>query len=52
MQRQPYPGDVPILAILTGSGADYLVTADKDLLVLAVDFPILSPDEFVRRFIT
>jgi putative PIN family toxin of toxin-antitoxin system len=44
------PNDVPILAMLIGSGADFLVSGDKDLLALAGAFPILSPAEFVARF--
>ena len=44
------PNDLPILALLIGSAADFLVTGDKDLLVLAGAFPILSPADFVGRF--
>ena len=45
------PNDVPILAMLIGSGADFLVSGDKDLLALAGTYPILSPAEFVARFV-
>jgi len=45
------PNDVPILAMLIGSGADFLVSGDKDLLALAGAYPILSPAEFVVRFV-
>ena len=44
------PDDVPVLALLIGSGADCLVTGDKDLLALADNFPILSPADFIDRF--
>ena len=46
----PDPDDVPVLALLIGSGADCLVTGDKDLLALADNFPILSPADFIDRF--
>ncbi|MEI6547694.1 MAG: putative toxin-antitoxin system toxin component, PIN family [Burkholderiales bacterium] len=45
------PGNLPVLALLIGSGADYLVTGDKDLLALAGAYPILSPADFVDRFV-
>lgn len=35
-----------LLAALKSSGADYLVTGDKDLLALAGKFPIITPAEF------
>lgn len=35
-----------LLAALTTSGADYLVTGDKDLLVLCGRYPIISPSDF------
>jgi uncharacterized protein len=44
------PDDAPILAMLIGSGADFLVTGDKDLLALAATFPILTPAAFEARF--
>ena len=45
------PNDLPALALLIGSGADHLVTGDKDLLALAATCPILTPAEFVNRFV-
>ena len=45
------PNDLPVLALLIGSGADHLVTGDKDLLALADTSPILTPAEFVDRFV-
>lgn len=38
-----------LLAALRASGADYLITGDKDLLALAASFPILTPAEFMSR---
>lgn len=35
-----------LLAALQGSGADYLITGDKDLLRLADRYPIVTPAEF------
>ena len=35
-----------LLAALATSGADYLVTGDKDLLVLSKKYPIVSPSDF------
>ncbi len=43
------PRDVPILATLVASGADVLVSGDRDLLELRGKYPIQSPAEFVRR---
>jgi predicted nucleic acid-binding protein len=37
------PNDLPVLALLIGSGADYLVTGDKNLLVLAPHYAIVTP---------
>lgn len=43
-------GDQPVLgtllAALKTSGADYLITGDKDLLVLAERYPIVTPAKF------
>ena len=44
------PDDVPILAMLIGGGADFIVTGDKDLLALAGSYPILTPAAFEARF--
>lgn len=41
--------DAPILGTLLASHADYLITGDKDLLVLADRYPIVTPAEFWRR---
>ncbi len=38
-----------LLAALLASGADLLVTGDKDLLALAQQHPILTPAEFCTR---
>jgi len=43
------PDDVPILATLVASGADVLVSGDRDLLELRGKHPIQTPAEFVRR---
>lgn len=45
------PDDLPILAMLIGAGADFLVTGDKDLLALDQAYPILSPAAFESRFL-
>ena len=44
------PDDAPILAMLIGAKADFLVTGDKDLLALAGVYPILTPAAFEARF--
>jgi predicted nucleic acid-binding protein len=41
--------DEPVLAVLLASGADLLVTGDKDLLALAQHHPILTPAAFCAR---
>jgi len=41
--------DQPVLAVLLASGAECLVTGDKDLLALADCHPILTPAEFCAR---
>ncbi len=43
------PKDAPILATLMASGADVLVSGDRDLLELRGQHPIQTPAEFVRR---
>ena len=43
------PADQPVLLTLLAAKADYLVTGDKDLLVLASQYPILPPSEFWTR---
>lgn len=41
--------DVPLLGTLLAANADYLVTGDDDLLVLAGRYSIVTPAEFWRR---
>jgi len=56
---EPLPGKVPglhdvddqpvlgtLLAALKASGADYLITGDKDLLAMAERYPIVDPAKF------
>lgn len=43
-------GDLPILAALLASKADYLLSGDKDLLALAGQYPsIVTPAAFWRK---
>lgn len=42
--------DEPILAILMASGAQMLVTGDKDLLALSDRFPIVAAADFCARY--
>lgn len=35
-----------LLAALRNSGADYLITGDRDLLAVAQHYPIISPADF------
>lgn len=41
--------DGPVLGTLLASKADYLITGDKDLLVLAERYPIVTPVAFWQR---
>jgi putative PIN family toxin of toxin-antitoxin system len=43
------PANQAVLGTLLGSGADYLVTGDKDLLAIAGRFPIVTPAMFWER---
>lgn len=43
------PSDQPVLATLLAAKADYLITGDKDLLVLAGHHSIITPSEFWAR---
>lgn len=43
------PADLQILGIMHAGRADYLITGDKDLLVLAGRYPILTPSAFWER---
>lgn len=45
------PADRMVLATLIAGSADWLITGDEDLLVLADQFPILTPTAFVERFL-
>jgi putative PIN family toxin of toxin-antitoxin system len=38
--------DQPVLGTFLASTANYLVTGDKDLLVLAATYPIIKPADF------
>jgi putative PIN family toxin of toxin-antitoxin system len=40
------PKDQQVLGTLRASGADYLITGDKDLLALSGKYPILTPTAF------
>lgn len=42
------PNDSPILLTFIESQSDYLITGDKDLLILGTDYPIISPQEFLK----
>ena len=41
--------DTPILATLIAAKADFLVSGDKDLLLLHEKYPVESPAKFVLR---
>ena len=41
--------DVPVLGTLLASKADYLITGDEDLLVLAEQYSIITPADFWRK---
>jgi uncharacterized protein len=43
------PADQQVLGTLRSSRADYLITVDKDLLVLAHKYPIVTPATFWAR---
>ena len=43
------PDDAPMLNALIAADADFLVTGDRDLLVLNRRYPIETPSEFIRR---
>lgn len=42
--------DAPVLGTLLASGADYLVTGDKDLLALRHKYPVITPAEFWEKY--
>jgi putative PIN family toxin of toxin-antitoxin system len=41
--------DVPVLGTLLAARADYLITGDDDLLVLASRYSIITPADFWRK---
>ncbi|MBB3105069.1 putative toxin-antitoxin system toxin component, PIN family [Azomonas macrocytogenes] len=43
------PADQPVLATWKAARAHYLVTGDKDLLVLADRYPVVTPAQFWTR---
>ncbi|NUA32214.1 putative toxin-antitoxin system toxin component, PIN family [Cupriavidus basilensis] len=43
------PADQPVLVTLRAAQAQYLITGDKDLLVLAQRYPIITPADFWAR---
>lgn len=42
--------DQPVLTLLKASGAEWLVSGDKDLLAFGESGPIISPTQFAQRF--
>ena len=44
--------DAMVLATFVAGQAEWLVSGDEDLLVMADQFPILSPAAFVARFLS
>jgi putative PIN family toxin of toxin-antitoxin system len=53
--KVPRPRDAAdemVLATFIAAEAEWLVSCDEDLLVLADQFPILSPSAFVARFLS
>jgi putative PIN family toxin of toxin-antitoxin system len=53
--RVPRPrdaADAMVLATFVASQAEWLVCGDQDLLVLADQYPILTPAAFVARFLS
>jgi len=53
--KVPRPRDAAdeiALATLVAGQAEWLVSGDEDLLILADQFPILSPAAFVARFLS
>ena len=50
----PTPRDVDdwmVLATLVAGQGEWLVTGDEDLLAFAQSYPVLTPSEFVARFL-
>jgi len=53
--KVPRPRDAAdeiVLATLVAGQTEWLVSGDEDLLILADQFPILSPAAFVARFLS
>lgn len=45
------PNDSHLLATLIASRSDWLITGDSDFDELSGQYPIISPGDFVRRFL-
>jgi len=45
------PDDNHLLATLIAGKADWLITGDSDFDELSGQYPIITPGEFVRRFL-
>jgi uncharacterized protein len=45
------PDDSHLLATLIASKADWLITGDSDFDELTAQYPIITPGEFVRRYL-
>lgn len=45
------PNDNHLLAALIASKADWLITGDSDFDELTGQYPIITPSEFVRRYL-
>lgn len=43
------PNDSPILSLLLSSNSDYLITGDRDLLKLQLEYPILTLNQFLEK---
>lgn len=43
------PADQPVLGTFLAANANYLVTGDKDLLVLSALYPIVTPADFWHK---
>ena len=41
--------DIPVLGTLIAVQAEYLITGDKDLLVFADRYPVVTPEQFLAR---
>jgi len=52
VSRPRNAADEKVLATFVAGEVEWLVSGDEDLLVLADQFPILSPTAFVARFLS